>query len=89
MAVNLTMPLEVMREHSADPEWKAAALADLLAIADYIPDDTLGAAQALNHEIEEKSSCLRLADDAGPVLIEAVAPVLPGARFEVSPRHTG
>ena len=40
-------------------EWKATAVADLLAIVDYISDDNLDAAQALRDEIEAKVSRLR------------------------------
>lgn len=39
-------------------EWKAAAIADLLAIIDYISDDNPDAAQALKDEIEAKTSRL-------------------------------
>jgi len=39
-------------------EWKAAAIADLLAIIDYISDDNPDAAQALKEEIEVKTSHL-------------------------------
>jgi len=39
-------------------EWKATAIADLLAIVDYISDDNPDAAQALIDEIEEKTSRL-------------------------------
>ncbi|MEO1603309.1 MAG: type II toxin-antitoxin system RelE/ParE family toxin [Pseudomonadota bacterium] len=39
-------------------EWKAAAIADLLAIIDYISDDNPDAAQALKYEIEQKASRL-------------------------------
>ncbi|MEL6426918.1 MAG: type II toxin-antitoxin system RelE/ParE family toxin, partial [Pseudomonadota bacterium] len=39
-------------------EWKAAAIADLLAIIDYISDDNPDAAQALNDQIEQKASRL-------------------------------
>jgi len=41
-----------------DPEWKAAAIADLLAIVDHISDDNPDAAQALKDEIEQKTSAL-------------------------------
>lgn len=41
-----------------DLEWKAAAIADLLAIIDYISDDNPDAAQALKDEIEAKTSRL-------------------------------
>jgi toxin ParE1/3/4 len=39
-------------------EWKATAIADLLAIIDYISDDNPDAAQALKDEIEDKASHL-------------------------------
>lgn len=39
-------------------EWKATAIADLLAIVDYISDDNPNAAQALKDEIEAKTSRL-------------------------------
>jgi toxin ParE1/3/4 len=39
-------------------EWKATAIADLLAIIDYISDDNPDAAQALKDEIEDKASRL-------------------------------
>lgn len=39
-------------------EWKATAIADLLAIVDYISDDNPDAAQALKDEIEAKTSRL-------------------------------
>ena len=39
-------------------EWKAAAIADLLAIIDYISDENPGAAQALKDKIEDKASRL-------------------------------
>ena len=39
-------------------EWKTAAIADLLAIVDYISDDNPDAAQALKDEIEAKTSRL-------------------------------
>jgi toxin ParE1/3/4 len=39
-------------------EWKATAIADLLAIIDYISDDNPDAAQALKDEIEYKASRL-------------------------------
>lgn len=39
-------------------EWKATAVADLLAIVDYISDDNPDAAQALKNEIEAKTSRL-------------------------------
>ena len=35
-------------------EWKAPAIADLLAIVDYISDDNLNAAHALMDEIQAK-----------------------------------
>lgn len=38
--------------------WKATAIADLLAIVDYISDDNPDAAQALKDEIEAKTSRL-------------------------------
>lgn len=41
-----------------DLEWKAAALADLLAIVDHISDDNPDAAQALKNEIETKAARL-------------------------------
>ena len=41
-----------------DLEWKAPAIADLLAIVDYISDDNPDAAQALKDEIEDKTSRL-------------------------------
>lgn len=41
-----------------DLEWKAAAIADLLAIVDYISDDNPDAAQSLKDEIEDKTSRL-------------------------------
>ena len=41
-----------------DLEWKATAIADLLAIVDYISDDNPAAAQALKDEIEDKASKL-------------------------------
>ena len=41
-----------------EPEWKAAAVADLLSIIDYISDDNPDAAQALRDEIELKVSHL-------------------------------
>ena len=40
-------------------EWKATAVADLMAIVDYISDDNPDAAQALKDEIEAKVSLLR------------------------------
>ena len=42
-----------------DLEWKPAAVADLLAIVDYIPDDNPDAAQALKEELETRVSRLR------------------------------
>lgn len=42
-----------------DLKWKAAAVADLLAIVDYIAEDNRDAAQALKDEIERKASRLR------------------------------
>jgi len=39
-------------------EWKATAIADLLAIIDYISDDNPDAAQALKDEIENKAARL-------------------------------
>ena len=39
-------------------EWKATAIADLLAIIDYISDDNPDAAQTLKDEIEDKTSRL-------------------------------
>lgn len=39
-------------------EWKATAIADLLAIIDYISDDNPDAAQALKDEIEDKTARL-------------------------------
>ena len=41
-----------------DLEWKAAAIADLMAIVDYISEDNPDAAQALKDEIEQKVSRL-------------------------------
>ncbi len=41
-----------------DLEWKATAIADLLAIVDYIADDNPDAAQTLKDEIEDKASKL-------------------------------
>ena len=40
-------------------EWKAAAVADLVAIVDYISDDNPDAAQALKEDIEAKVLRLR------------------------------
>lgn len=42
-----------------DLEWKPAAVADLLAIVDYISDDNPAAAQALKEEIEAGAARLR------------------------------
>ncbi len=39
-------------------EWRETAVGDLLSIIDYIADDNLDAAQALKHEIEEKTARL-------------------------------
>jgi plasmid stabilization system protein ParE len=39
-------------------EWRHAAIADLLAIVDYIADDTPDAAQALKDEIETRAARL-------------------------------
>lgn len=50
-----------MRNAVPDLEWKATAIADLLAIVDYISDDNPDAAQALKDEIEAKT--LRLPDN--------------------------
>ena len=41
-----------------DPDWSAPAVADLLAILDYISDENPVAAQALKDEIERKTSRL-------------------------------
>tara|TARA_R100001143_G_C3263046_1_gene88646 strand:- start:260 stop:550 length:291 start_codon:yes stop_codon:yes gene_type:complete len=41
-----------------DLEWKATAIADLLAIIDYISDDNPDAAQSLKDEIEQKTTRL-------------------------------
>ncbi len=41
-----------------DLEWRAPAIADLLAIVDYISDDNPAAAQALKDEVEDKTSKL-------------------------------
>lgn len=41
-----------------DPEWKAAAVADLKSIVDYISDDNTDAAQALKDEVEARVSRL-------------------------------
>ena len=40
------------------PEWRQAARNDLLAIVDYIADDSPAAAQALKDDIEAKVSAL-------------------------------
>ena len=42
-----------------DLEWKPRAVADLVAIVDYISDDNPEAAQALKEDIESKVSRLR------------------------------
>ena len=42
-----------------DLEWKAIAVADLMAIVDYISDDNPDAAQALKGDIEAKTLRLR------------------------------
>ena len=42
-----------------DLEWKATAVADLMAIVDYISDDNPAAAQVLKDDIETKVSRLR------------------------------
>ena len=42
----------------SEPEWKAAAVTDLLSIVEYISDDNPDAAQALKDEIEVKVSRL-------------------------------
>jgi toxin ParE1/3/4 len=47
-----------MRSAVPDLEWKATAIADLLAIIDYISDDNPDAAQALKDEVEAKTSRL-------------------------------
>ena len=39
-------------------DWKATAIADLLAIIDYIADDNPDAAQSLKDEIEDKAARL-------------------------------
>lgn len=39
-------------------EWRPSAIADLLAIVDYIADDNPDAAQALKDEIEERAARL-------------------------------
>ena len=41
-------------------EWRPAAIADLLAIVDYIADDNPDAAQALKDEIEDRVARLPL-----------------------------
>ncbi len=41
-----------------DLEWKVTAIADLLAIVDYISDDNPDSAQVLKDEIEHKTSLL-------------------------------
>lgn len=41
-----------------DLKWKATAIADLMAIIDYISDDNPDAAQVLKDEIEHKTSLL-------------------------------
>ena len=41
-------------------EWRPAAIADLLAIVDYIADDNPDAAQALKDEIEARAARLPL-----------------------------
>lgn len=50
-----------MRNAVLKLEWKATAIADLLAIVDYISDDNPNAAQALKDEVEAKT--LRLPDN--------------------------
>ncbi len=47
-----------MRNAVLKLEWKTSAIADLLAIVDYISDDNPDAAQALKDEIEAKTSRL-------------------------------
>ena len=42
-----------------DLEWKAIAVADLMAIVDYISDENPDAAQALKEDIEAKTFRLR------------------------------
>ncbi len=42
-----------------DLEWRATAVANLMAIVDYISDDNPDAAQALKEDIEAKASRLR------------------------------
>ena len=42
-----------------DLEWKAIAVADLMAIVDYISDENPDAAQALKEDIEAKTLRLR------------------------------
>lgn len=44
-----------MRSAVLDLEWKAQAVADLLALLDYISDDNPDAAQALKNEIDAKT----------------------------------
>lgn len=41
-----------------DLEWRVTAVADLLAIVDYIADDNPDAAQTFKDEVEEKASHL-------------------------------
>ena len=53
-------------------EWKATAIADLLAIVDYISDDNPDAAQALKDEIEANTS--RLPENSSIGLVEWMAP---------------
>jgi len=48
----------LIRSAVPDLEWKATAIADLLAIIDYISDDNPDAAQALKDEIEAKTTRL-------------------------------
>ena len=48
----------MIRSAVPDLEWKATAIADLLAIIDYISDDNPDAAQALKDEIEAKTTRL-------------------------------
>lgn len=53
-------------------EWKAAAIADLMAIVDWISDDSPAAALALMEEIEGKVVQLPLTQDAaGPAGLRA------------------
>ena len=47
-----------MRSAVLNLEWKATAIADLLAIIDYVPDFNPDAAQSLKDEIEGKTSLL-------------------------------